>query len=132
LTKSLAFAEERNRIIANNIANANTPFYKAKRAPVAQFQAALSRAIERSRKAPSAPLVLESTRNITDRGASLEVKPVEDRRPGGSILRHDRNNVSLEKEMAALAENTLTYRTLADLLRQQFMLLRLAVRERPD
>ena len=42
LTKSMTFLEERHRIIADNIANAGTPNYKAKSAPIAEFQRALA------------------------------------------------------------------------------------------
>jgi flagellar basal-body rod protein FlgB len=127
LTKSLSFAEARHRIIANNIANANTPFYKAQRAPVEEFQQALSRAIERAQGGER--VELQDTKNVSFDKYGMEVTPVE---AGGdaSVLRHDENNVSLEKEMAALAENTLMYRTMSDLLRKQFSLMRMAVSER--
>ncbi len=127
LSKALCFAEERHRIIQNNIANVNTPFYKAKRAPVAEFNAALQKAVK-ARKS-GVPFNMRSTRNIRQTGSGLAVTPVEDL---SCVLRHDRNNVSLEKEMHELAENTLMYRTLADLLRKQFHSLRMAISERLD
>lgn len=131
LAKSLSFAEERHRIIANNIANANTPFFKAKRAPVGEFQRVLAQAIDRARESGSGRLELPRTINVALRDGALEVKAVEDMN-AGAILRHDQNNVSLEQEMGALAENTLMYRVFADLLRKQFAMLRMAIRERVD
>lgn len=130
LVKSLAFCEERQRIIANNIANANTPFYKARRAPVAEFQAALGEAIRARKQRPGGEFELRSTRNIESGRDGLRVRAVEDRAPGAAILRHDENNVSLDREMAALAENTLLYRTMSDLLRKQFSILKAAVGEK--
>lgn len=132
LTKSLSFYEERHRIIANNIANADTPFFKAKRAPLAEFQKALSEAIEARQKDPSTPFVLRSTPNVKWGAGGLKVTALEAKGPDGAILRHDQNNVSLEKEMASLAENTLMYRAMSDLLRKQFSMLRLATRGRLD
>ena len=132
LTKALSFAEERNRIIANNIANANTPFYKARRAPVAEFQKALSQAIEKAGASAGTGLRLSGARGIREVAGGLEITPSVKVTDASSPLRHDENNVSLEKEMTALAENTLMYRTLADLLRKQFGLLRLATRDRLD
>ncbi|MHC4711930.1 MAG: flagellar basal body rod protein FlgB [Planctomycetota bacterium] len=131
LTKSLSFAQERHRIIANNIANANTPFFKGKRAPVAEFREALSDAIECSRADRSRPLTMANSSHVRERGGALEIVPVEDV-SRDAVLRHDGNNVNLEHEMAALAENTLMYRTFADLLRKQFAMLRAAIRERVD
>lgn len=130
LTRALSFAEERQRIIANNIANVNTPRYKAQRAPVAEFQKALARAIDQNRGAPSGEFRIKATRHFAESRFGLEVRAVEDDARGGGILRHDENNVSLEKEMGALAENALLYRTMSDLLRKQFAMLRMAVAER--
>lgn len=130
LTKALSFAEERHRIIANNIANANTPRYKAQRAPVAEFQKALAQAIELSRRAPMGEFRMRPTRHVAQGRFGLDVKAIEDAVRGAGILRHDENNVSIEKEMAALAENTLRYRIMSDLLRKQFLMLRMAVGER--
>ena len=132
LTKTLSFLEARHRIIANNIANVNTPDFKAFEAPMSEFQRALSTAIEDHRRDPSRPFVLPETGNIRDTGSGLAVKAVQAKGEGASMLRHDGNNVSIEKEMSDLAENTLLYRTMTDLLRKQFMILQSAIRERAD
>lgn len=132
LTKSLSFYEERHRIIANNIANANTPFFKAKHAPLVEFQKALSKAIEARQKDPSTAFTIRSTRNVKWETGGLKLSALETKGPGGAVLRHDQNNVSLEKEMASLAENTLMYRAMSDLLRKQFSMLKLATRGRLD
>jgi len=130
LTRALSFAEERHRIIADNIANANTPRYKAQRAPVAEFRRALAEAFEKSRGAAGGEFRLGRTRHVTDGPSGLRVEALRDRSQASGILRHDENNVSLEREMGALAENTLMYRTLSDLLRKQFAMLRMAAAER--
>lgn len=130
LTKSLNFLEARHRIISNNIANANTPGFKAQEAPVAEFQAALKRAIDSHRRRPSQPLKLSGADRIKDTGMGLEVAAVESK--GTSVLRHDGNNVDLEREMSDLAENAILYRTLSELLRKKFSGLEAAIRERAE
>jgi len=132
LTKNLTFLEARHRIIANNIANANTPSYKASEAPMDEFRRALGAAIEAHRKDPSKPFVLSQTEHISDGSGGLVVRPLVVKGAGASVLRHDGNNVNLEKEMTDLAENTVLYRTMSDLLRKQFMMLQTAIRERAE
>jgi flagellar basal-body rod protein FlgB len=130
LTRSLNFLEARHRIISNNIANVNTPDFKAQDAPIGEFRAALERATERHRRNPAEPLKLAAAEHIRETRTGLEVTGIESK--GTSILRHDGNNVDLEREMSDLAENTLLYRTLSELLRKQFAGLNAAIRERAD
>jgi flagellar basal-body rod protein FlgB len=132
LAKSMAFLEERHRIISNNIANADTPFYKAKEAPLKEFQASLARALDAHRRNPSAPLTLKATDHVVDGPHGLVVTPAEASGTDAGVLRHDGNNVSLEKEMTGLAENAMLYRMMSDLLRKQFSSLQSAIRERVD
>ncbi len=128
-TRTMTFLEERHRIIANNIANAGTPYYKARRAPLAEFQKALSRAVEAHKKSPGSPLDIRPTRHIRYGREGLRITPVTD---GGEVLRHDENNVDLETEMTDLAENTLMHGVLSNLLRKQFLMLKGAISERTD
>ena len=46
-------------------------------------------------------------------------------------LRHDGNNVSMEREMALLAQNAGKYSTHSTLLRKAFRQIRAAITERP-
>jgi len=131
LSKNLSFLESSHRIIANNIANADTPFYKARRAPSEEFRASLARAIE-SGGGGAGAMTLASSEHVREAGGALEVTPVESRGEEAGVLRHDGNNVNLEKEMTALAENALMYRVMSDLLRKQYMMLQSAIRERVD
>jgi len=132
LTKTLSFLEERHRIIANNIANADTPFFKAKAAPLEEFQEALSKAIDRARSGRAAGLALKPTRHVADGPSGLVIEPVEARGADAGILRHDGNNVNLDKEVSDLAQNAIMHRALSDLLRKQYLMLQSAIRERVD
>jgi flagellar basal-body rod protein FlgB len=132
LTKSMTFLEERNRMIADNIANIGTPNYKAKSAPVAEFQRALAKAIEEHHANPSKPLALEATAHVRDTGNGLVVTPSTGVEGDSGILKHDGSNVNLEKEMSDLAQNTLMHRVMAELLRNRFAGLKLAIAERVE
>ncbi len=121
------FAEARHSILADNIANIDTPFYKVRDLPVAEFQEMLGKAIRQARET-GGPLRLESTANIevSRRGDSLELKPVE--REDANLLFHDGNNRSIEQEMSELAKNALMHRTAIEILRGQFNALETAIR----
>jgi flagellar basal-body rod protein FlgB len=121
------FAEARHTVLADNIANIDTPFYKVRDLPLAEFQEMLGKAIGRARES-GGPLRLESTDNIevTQHGDNLEFKPVE--RSDANILFHDGNNRSIEQEMSELAKNALMHRTAIEILRGQFNSLETAIR----
>jgi len=123
------FAEARNAVLADNIANIDTPYYKMRDLPVAEFQKMLGQAIREARKT-GRPLRLRSTRNIevTKGGNRVEFRPVE--RQEANILFHDRNNRSIEQEMSELAKNALLHRTAIEVLRGQYSMLEAAIREK--
>ena len=123
------FAEARNAALADNIANIDTPYYKVRDLPVAEFQEMLGRAISEARKT-GRPLQLQSTRNIevAQGGNHIEFRPVE--RQDANILFHDRNNRSIEQEMSELAKNALLHRTAIEVLRKQYSGLEAAIREK--
>ena len=101
LERGLYFASERHRLILDNIANADTPGYRRKDLDPEAFRRTLAAA---------------------GRG--------ED--PGREgMLRHDGNNVDLERELALLARNAIHHNELAALLRKAFEEIRMAVAERP-
>lgn len=129
LEKALAFAEARHRVLAENIANADTPGYRAKQLDVAAFQEALAEALERRKETPSAPFELPASREFrTGPTGNLVVTPSET--PPENILFHDGTNSQVERQMAMLAENALMYRTMTELLRGKYECLLKAIRGR--
>ena len=129
LERVIAFSQLRHEQIVNNIANADTPFYTAKDLPIAEFQQLLKGAVERRSTNPKAPFVLGSSGNISvDAKGHLSVRPVKAANTGP--LRHDENDVSIDVEMAKLAENTLLHNSLVELLRGKFEGLQKVISER--
>ncbi len=129
LEKALAFTEARHRVLTENIANVDTPGYRTKHLNDVAFQEALKKALERRREEPSGALELPASREFrTTPSDNLVVTPSEE--PPENVLFHDGTNGRLERQMAALAENSLMHNVLTELLRDKFKMLQDAVRGR--
>ncbi len=127
LAKLMAFAEARQKVLADNIANIDTPGYKVKNLDPKVFQAALGQAIDERGSDPRKPLVLPRTEQFyEDEFGHLVVTPVED--PAQNILFHDRTNASIETLMSQVAENVMTYSLMSQLLKNSFDGLKTAIR----
>jgi flagellar basal-body rod protein FlgB len=113
LERLARFAGARHRLIANNIANIDTPGYRPVDLSVSDFQAQLAEAVDGRRAGRPAP--------------SWELEP---RPTAANILFHDGNDRDLERTMQDLVENFLTFRTATELMRSRFDLIRTAIRER--
>jgi len=124
LERSLDFRAKRNNLLAGNVANIETPGYKAKDLV---FEQALGAALKAQE--PSA-MVTTHARHLDGRAATpLErVQPgvIQTSNPVGSV---DGNSVDLEREMAKLAENQIAYQSLAQMISHKFLQLRTVIRE---
>ncbi len=127
LVKTLAFNEVRLATIAENIANSQTPDYRTKQLDTRAFQRALRKALETRGGDPGKPFVIDAGRELrTDAHGFLQVTPTE--QPVENILFHDGTNMSLERQMADLAEIAMAHEFAATLLRGRFEGLRKAIR----
>jgi flagellar basal-body rod protein FlgB len=114
---SARFAAARHRLLAENIANVDTPGYVQKDLSPAKFQAMLSERLdERTRSAPG-------TVGFDDLNAKIE-------NPAVGILFHDRNNRSMEQLMTDGVKNALFHNMMMELLKKQFSSIELALKER--
>lgn len=122
------FTAARHRAIAANLANVETPGYRAVDVPVGEFQAMLERAFRDREASPLGAHTLKATPGIrpTAGGLNVRIGPAED----AGILRHIANNVDLDMEMGKLAKNTMTHNLAAAILRHQLDLLHTAIRGR--
>lgn len=122
------FTEARQSVLAENVANIDTPFYKVRDLPLAEFQEMLTQAIERSGRT-GGPLVLRSTRGIeVGPDGRMTFTPAE--RSQNNILFHDNGNRSIETEMSEMVKNTLLHRVAVEVLRKQYETLESAISER--
>lgn len=130
LEQMLRFAGGRQRIIAHNIANLNTPNFIPRDVSVSEFQKNLDRAIEARRAETGGErgeLQVRSSAEVLQKQNGMVLVP---RTAGTGVLFHDRNNRDVERQMQALAENAGAYRVAADLLRSRMDLLRGAIAQR--
>jgi len=126
LEKMMAYAEERHRMLAENIANIDTPGYKTKQLDPKLFQAKLREAIEERGDDKTQRLKIGATQQFyQDQHGSLRVSPAL--KPPQNVLFHDGTNPSMERQMADLAENTLTYQVAVELKRARNTVIRQAI-----
>ena len=131
LELTMRFAGQRQRLIAHNVANLETPNFQPLDVDPRHFQAMLGEAIadRRSRNGGGhGALRWKSTGQIERSGrGGLTLRPGTS---SGNILFHDRNNRDLERTMQDMVENAAVFRTAADLLRSRTDMLRQVISER--
>ncbi len=116
--KVLKFASARHKLIAENIANVDTPGYRQKDLSEAKFFAAL-RERAAARRAAAIP------GSIGYDGLNVDVE-----NPAAGILFHDQNNRSMEHLASEQAKNGLLYTLAIELLKKQFSSMEAALKER--
>jgi len=122
LTRVLDLTSQRHGIVATNIANRDTPGYRAQDI---DFRSALADAIE-SDTTDRVTISRTHAGHIGRGGATGAPSAEVVERPQVGF-RPDGNSVDLDREMAALNENTLTYTAAVQLLTKKIALMRYAV-----
>ncbi|MFI5304177.1 MAG: flagellar basal body rod protein FlgB [Nitrospiria bacterium] len=120
LEKSLDIRSEKNRVIASNIANQDTPGYRAKEI---NFKDSINAA-----SAPSSLTLLKTSSSHLGGmlGGSPDLSVTEI--PGAS-KQLDGNTVNNEMEMAKLAENQINYSASIQFISEKFKLINYAITE---
>ncbi|WP_447972066.1 flagellar basal body rod protein FlgB [Nitrospira sp. Kam-Ns4a] len=123
LERALDLRAARHQVIASNIANEETPGYRAKELP---FREALAAAV---RGEPAGRLLATHPRHfLLGRGGSGSVGArLTDASAGASGL--DANTVNLEVEMAKLTDNVMQYNAAAAVVAMRLQQLLTAIRE---
>jgi flagellar basal body rod protein FlgB len=128
LEATMRFAEQRQSLIAHNIANFGTPDFRPLDVDPGSFQKNLAEAVDRRRAqfgGVRGELPWRQTRQM--RGAdpaSMRLRPEE---TGHGPLYHDRTNRSLEHILQDLVENEGVFRTAAALYRSRTQMLGTAI-----
>lgn len=112
LAKSLDGIAMRHKVIANNIANVETPGFI--RSDV-MFEDSLRQAMESG-----------SDQDIRKSLKDMEPQILPDQE---SVIRPNGNNVSIDKEMADLSKNSLYYESLVQILNLKSSMLKAAITE---
>ena len=127
----IQFTGARHKVLTNNIANFETPFYRARDLDPAKFQAGLRDAIQDRRRAGASPiegpLNMRDTRQARFHEGSATFTPEFD---DSGIMFHDRTNADVERTMQHLAENTMAHNAGLQILKNEFDMLKMAIRGR--
>lgn len=129
LDAMLAFTEARHRVLAENIANIDTPGYQAKHLDPKRFQRALAGAIAERKESRSTSLDIGETHEFEqDSTGRLAFSPTVE--PAENVLFHDQTNARIERQMSSLAENAMMHQTATELLAGNYQSLLTAIRGR--
>lgn len=130
LELTMRFAAQRQRLVAHNIANMDTPGFAHKDVSTANFQKTLSEAIDARRAKTGGrfgELEWSPNRELRKDSRGLRIDP--DTSVGG-VLTYDMNNRDLERTLQDLAETAEVFRTASSLYASQRNILRSAISER--
>jgi flagellar basal-body rod protein FlgB len=134
LEQVVNFTEARHGVLAGNVANLDTPGYKTRDLSPELFQEKLKEAID-TRNQPVTPydsrsFGLAPAENAHKREANqLEAfRKVKDSMT--SILRHDGDDVSMEKQINEIVKNQQQHNLAIGIMSAQFRLLKAAITER--
>lgn len=122
LEDALDLRAARHRVIASNIANEETPGYRAKELRFKDALAAASHPSEPMKVRVTHPHHLSPSSIGAEAAGHISEIPVAD-------LPLDENSVSLDLEMAKLSDNAMHYNTVAQLVAREFRELQIAIRE---
>ena len=122
LQRGLSASWTRNAVIRNNIANVETPRFKAS---YVEFESLLRKAAQEGG--------FEGTRTHQQhfeigRSDIMSINPVI-RQSRELSMRRDGNNVDIESENVRLAQNSIHYNTLVEKLNSEIRRLRMAISE---
>ncbi|WP_217585613.1 flagellar basal body rod protein FlgB [Lentibacillus saliphilus] len=119
LEQSLDYAAVKNKTIANNIANVDTPNYKSQNV---RFKDELDRFMGSSIKAKQT-----HPRHLSFE-SQLDQKPYDIYTNPSTLYNHNGNNVDIDKEMSELAKNQIYYQAAVDRLNGKFGSLQTVIR----
>jgi len=122
LEKALDGAMLRQKVIANNLANVDTPGYKA-------MEVIFEEQLKNSMKEAGSEYNLKTTHprhlqipNISSFQVGINVAE-------GYTFRNDGNSVDIDREMARLSKNVVYYNAVSTSMSEEFKLLRMAITE---
>ncbi|MCC6278018.1 MAG: flagellar basal body rod protein FlgB [Oligoflexia bacterium] len=123
LGASLNYRLLRHNVTSSNVANAETPGYKAK---VVEFEDALARAVDldgmNGLTTSSPDHFAMGTASLGRERVTVEDNPEADVNP-------DKNTVDLDKEMSLMSENSVLYKAALALINKKLAMLKYGITE---
>jgi flagellar basal-body rod protein FlgB len=117
LEQGLDYSSLRQKVISHNIANVDTPNYKAKEV---HFKSELNRAIQSIEAHRTHPKHFEFKKTANSKFVVMA--------KNGLVYNHNNNNVDIDKEMSDLAANQIYYNALIERLNGKFNTLKNVIR----
>ena len=120
LEKVAIFTESRHEVLAGNVANLDTPGYKARDLSLENFQEKL-RAVIDAQQSPISPGMgrPSAERAMDEVDAAMK-----------AITRHDGGNVAMEQQVAEITKNQFMHNLAISILSTQYRMLETAISER--
>ena len=140
LEQAVQFTQARHGVLAGNIANLNTPGYKARDLSVEAFQSSLRSAIDSTKKthSPGDAVVLgelsegphEGLMTLGGQRDPFNAESLKDlQQSRETFVYHDQRDVSLESQVTEIAKNQSLHNLAITLMSQQFRQMRSAISE---
>jgi flagellar basal-body rod protein FlgB len=128
LKSRLGYLSDRQRVIAENVANANTPGYQARDLKAFSFQSHVQAAAGGGAVAatPAGTMAVTQPGHMQPKGSHAGVKPTKS---PDSEMTLDRNGVVLEDEMVKLTQARMDYDAAIGFYQQSMSMLKMAVRK---
>lgn len=121
LEQTISFAQRRHELLAGNIANLDTPEYRARDLDEGDFQNALRETLD-----STSPRDLVSSARPGTRDDRLSGP----RNAMEQVVFHDGSDVSLESQVTEMSKNKHLHNLAITTMRSQFSLMRAAITER--
>ncbi|OZI27627.1 flagellar basal body rod protein FlgB [Bordetella genomosp. 7] len=122
--QALALRAQRQEVLSSNIANADTPNYKARDF---DFQAAMRDALDTRMRLPDTHLALTSARHIPGKAAMPNPAELQYRLPYQPSV--DGNTVDMDAERVRFADNTMHYQSTLQLVSGRIRSMMSAIQE---
>ncbi len=116
ITQGLNVSSLRQKILSNNLANANTPNFRRSDVDFAAVFAQVN----------SIPVEITHKNHINIKGNNNQSHIKQDK---SNLMRNDGNNVDVDREMMFLLENQLHYQAMADVVSRNLSMLRSVIGE---
>ncbi|WP_164102885.1 flagellar basal body rod protein FlgB [Candidatus Laterigemmans baculatus] len=123
LEQTTAFAARRHELLAGNIANVDTPDYRARDLSVSNFEQSLAAAIDAQRNPGELP-------PLASPGGAADDPMAGPRAAMETLVYHDGSDVNLERQVTEMSKNQSLHNMAISLMRHQFSVLRAAISER--
>ena len=134
LRERLGFLNARQRVLAENVANASTPKYVARDLDARAFEDVVARQMPQARSGPAAPnpvlpVAMRATRVGHLSGAPIASGTGQIVRAPDSEVTLDGNAVVLEEQMIKVADTRMNYEAALSLYNKGLQLMRMAARK---